>query len=146
MAFAYPTHVVAAALLLRDTAGAVLMVRTAYREHLVLPGGLVENDEAPAVAAVREVREETGLTCAAARLLAVQHIPVRPALPSTLQLIFDTPPVPVGVALVFPPDEVTELCWLAPADAAAAGGRWGAERITAALAAQADGVVRYLDG
>ncbi len=45
-----------------DDEGRILVVRTTYLgPHWMLPGGRVERNEAPHVAAVREVREETGL-------------------------------------------------------------------------------------
>ena len=39
----------------------VLMVRPSYRNVLTLPGGSIDADETPAVAACRELREETGI-------------------------------------------------------------------------------------
>lgn len=41
--------------------GALLLVRHIYRHRWGVPGGLLERGEAPAVAAVREVREEVGI-------------------------------------------------------------------------------------
>ena len=42
-----PHHLAAAALLITDRGGRVLMVATDYRDTLVLPGGIIEPDEPP---------------------------------------------------------------------------------------------------
>lgn len=46
----------------------VLLVRQTYRNELGLPGGGLRRGEAPAEAAARELREETGLAVEPARL------------------------------------------------------------------------------
>jgi 8-oxo-dGTP pyrophosphatase MutT (NUDIX family) len=141
-----PHHLAAAALLITDRGGRVLMVATDYRDTLVLPGGIIEPDEPPAAAAEREVLEETGLYRRARRLLVVQHIPPRPPLESVLQFVFDTDPVAIDAELVPQPGEVRELIWLDPEAAAAASNPPGAVRLRAALDARRDGITRYLDG
>ena len=141
-----PHHLAAAALLITDHGGRVLMVATDYRDTLVLPGGIIEPDEPPAAAAEREVREETGLYRRAGRLLVVQHIPPRPRLESVLQFVFDAAPVDVDAELVPQPGEVRELIWLDPEEAAQRSNPPGAVRLRAALAARRDGITRYLDG
>lgn len=40
----------------------VLILRTSYKTHWEIPGGMVEHNESPRAAAVREVKEEIGLT------------------------------------------------------------------------------------
>ena len=58
-------HKVAAAALVEDAAGRVLLVRRAWdpqRGYWSLPAGFVDEDESPPEAALRECREETGLT------------------------------------------------------------------------------------
>lgn len=46
-----PAHQLAAAVLVQNTDGKVLMVASPYRHDLVLPGGIVEDNESPADAA-----------------------------------------------------------------------------------------------
>ena len=63
-----------AAAILRDGAGRVLLVRHTYG-HLnwELPGGFSEAEESAAATALREVREETGLTAEVGRLSGVYY-------------------------------------------------------------------------
>lgn len=53
----------------------ILLARHYRADHLhwVLPGGAIEEDETPAEAAIREVREETGLEIVLERLLFVER-------------------------------------------------------------------------
>ena len=62
-----PTVVVVA----RDGAGRVLLVRDRDSGRWTLPGGIVEPDETPADAALRELLEEAGTPATLTRLAAV---------------------------------------------------------------------------
>ena len=55
----------------RDSNGRVLLVKDAETGVWLSPGGIIEPDESPADAAVREMWEETGLTVAPVRILGV---------------------------------------------------------------------------
>ncbi|MDV6014344.1 NUDIX hydrolase [Haloechinothrix sp. LS1_15] len=66
---------VAAGIVLTDTSGHVLMLRTAYKDFWDIPGGYVESGESPRSAAAREVREELGFDVRIGRLLAVDWAP-----------------------------------------------------------------------
>ena len=57
--------------IVRDSNGAILLVRTADNGVWTTPGGVIELDETPADAVVREVWEETGLTVRPTRVIAV---------------------------------------------------------------------------
>ncbi|MFE7011056.1 NUDIX domain-containing protein [Streptomyces sp. NPDC057651] len=65
----------AAGALFFDAAGRILMVEPTYKDYWEIPGGYVENGESPLHAAVREVREELGITPPLGRLLAVDWAP-----------------------------------------------------------------------
>jgi 8-oxo-dGTP pyrophosphatase MutT (NUDIX family) len=58
-----------------DEQGRVMMVVPSYKDYLEIPGGYVERGESPSQAAVREVKEELGITPPVGRLLAVDWAP-----------------------------------------------------------------------
>jgi len=56
-----PTKRMAAGVLLFNQEGEVLLVQPTYKETWEIPGGVVERNESPKAAVVREVQEELGL-------------------------------------------------------------------------------------
>ena len=140
-----PVYQAASAALLTRESGEVLMVASPYRSDLVLPGGVVEEDESPASAAEREVAEETGLDVSVSRLLVVQHLQAEGNRTSSLRFVFDCAPVPPGVVLRPQDAEVSELLWLSPAEATAKHAARGRRRLAVALEARVAGTTVYLD-
>lgn len=140
-----PRHVAAAGVLITNTSGQTLLVSNPYRDGLVLPGGLIEQDEPPAAAAEREVLEEVGLRVAVTRLLVVQHKPVEAAKPSSLQFVFDSDVVEDGVALHLQAEEINAAYWLDADTAVRRITPGGQRRMTAAFAARAEGRTTYMD-
>jgi ADP-ribose pyrophosphatase YjhB (NUDIX family) len=58
-----------------DAEGCVLLVHQTYKgSKWAWPGGIVEEDEAPWTAVVREVKEETGLEVEVVRLISIYHV------------------------------------------------------------------------
>ena len=63
--------------------------REPYRGRLALPGGFVEYGETTEAAAVREVREETGLATEVVRLVVVSSRPDRDPRGHTVSVIYE---------------------------------------------------------
>jgi 8-oxo-dGTP pyrophosphatase MutT (NUDIX family) len=92
-----------------DPAGRVLVLRHVFRKRHAwgLPAGFLHPGETPEAAAVREVREETGLTVTVVRTLSVH-----PALPRHMEVVV------VGTAdsrqTIKPSGEIFEGCFVMP--------------------------------
>ncbi|MGH3448052.1 MAG: NUDIX domain-containing protein [Nocardioidaceae bacterium] len=140
-------HHSAAGVVVTSPAGEVLMVHTHNRgrDSLVLPGGVVEYGEAPAVAAEREVTEELGLQLRVTRLLVMQHKPALEGGPGSLMFVFDSPSIRRDTALVLQPEEVAAVFWLDPDSAVTRHTEAGQARLRAALEARRDGRTIYMD-
>ncbi|MGH3096755.1 MAG: NUDIX domain-containing protein [Streptosporangiales bacterium] len=86
---AFPRKRIAAGALLLDRNGQVLVVEPTYKATWDVPGGVVEEDEAPRVACRREVHEELGLDRPVGGLLCVDWVPASAPRTEALALIFD---------------------------------------------------------
>lgn len=73
----FPRQRLAAGVLMHDGNGRILLVEPTYKPTWEIPGGVVEIDEAPWDAAVREVREELGLEIRLGRPLVIDHLDAR---------------------------------------------------------------------
>lgn len=143
-----PRKRMAAAVLFFDAADRLLLVEPAYHKlHWELPGGSVEADESPRAAAVREVREELGLTVAPGRLLAVDWVPPRPGRTEGLMLVFDGGLLPpeLTAAIQLPADELRDWAWSTPQEEARRLSPLLSRRATAGRAARAAGRTAYLE-
>src|SRR3954453_24232102 len=84
-----PKKRLVAGVLFRDEAGRVLLVEPSYKPNLEVPGGAVEDDEAPWAAAAREVREELGLDRPVGRLLVVDYVRPQDSRPEGVVFLLD---------------------------------------------------------
>lgn len=80
---------VGADVLARDSEGRILLVDPKYKPDWDLPGGMAEENEPPAVAAIREVREELNLQLEQVQLLAVDWVPPHGPWDDSLMFVFD---------------------------------------------------------
>jgi ADP-ribose pyrophosphatase YjhB (NUDIX family) len=110
-----PKVALSANAVLRDSQGRIALVRNTYRDGWSLPGGVVDDNEPPADAAIREVHEELGHEAQGeATLLSVQwaargHGPVQ-----FLSLTFDVGICEDPSALVPQEEEIAEIAFFAP--------------------------------
>jgi 8-oxo-dGTP pyrophosphatase MutT (NUDIX family)/GNAT superfamily N-acetyltransferase len=66
-----PQKIIGSGAVFFDSQGRVLIVEPSYKDHWEIPGGVVEDAEAPYAGACREVLEEIGIERALGRLLVV---------------------------------------------------------------------------
>ena len=106
-----PKLALSANAVLRDPRGRVALVRNTYRDGWSLPGGVVDDNEAPAAACVRELVEELGFRVERlGPLLAVQWAQRVEGNPlQFLSLTFDAGVCPDPGQLRPQPDEIAEI-------------------------------------
>ncbi|MGH3666373.1 MAG: NUDIX domain-containing protein, partial [Egibacteraceae bacterium] len=108
-----PRKVVAAAVLCRDPDGRLLVVHDAFKRHWTIPGGVVDPDEDPRSAAVREAREESGVAVTAGAVLGVFSAP----WPDRLVLVYEATPDGGADPEPLHAHEIDAVAWLPLAEA-----------------------------
>jgi len=78
-----------AGVLFRDKADRILLVEPSYKPLWEIPGGVVDEGEAPWTTARREVREEIGLDRPLGRPLVIDYMSDDGRMPEGLAFIFD---------------------------------------------------------
>ena len=78
-----------AATVLYDDEGRVLVVKANYKKYWSFPGGIIDAGETPPVAAIRETREETGLTVDPSQLEFCMVVSRQSSLAQTYQFVFE---------------------------------------------------------
>ncbi|MDG4794978.1 NUDIX hydrolase [Micromonospora sp. WMMD1082] len=133
--------------LFRDGDGRVLLVEPVYKDYWELPGGAVDADESPYDAAVRELKEELGLSVAPGRLLVVDWVPPRTGRTEGVMFVYDG-----GILdstrtaeIDLPADELRGWAWSTPAEAQQRLSPLLARRAAAAMEAVTDGITAYLE-
>ncbi|SDP96249.1 NUDIX domain-containing protein [Lentzea jiangxiensis] len=128
--------------LIRDSRGRVLFVVPGYKAVLDIPGGMTEDDESPRAAALREIREELGLTLPLGPLLVVDWTPRNGVWHDCHQFVFDGGVVDDAVAC---DPELEGVVYLALDEARPRIHPSLHRRLTLALAALESGAPRYAE-
>lgn len=83
-----PRKIMAAGILLLNEKGQILIVKPSYKDHWSLAGGVVNENESPKSACLREVKEEIGLNLKNLKFLCVDYVSDPAAKKESLQFIF----------------------------------------------------------
>ncbi|MBI1759237.1 MAG: NUDIX hydrolase [Actinobacteria bacterium] len=142
-----PRKRVAGGALIHDGSGRLLFVIPNYKPGLEIPGGMAEENESPAAACRREIREELGLELDIGELLVVDWLPAHGVWPDGLMFLFnggviDSVAAP-GIAARDP--ELDGTVFMHLADAAPRLRPSMMRRLTTALDALRDGRPRYAE-
>jgi len=110
-----PKVALSASAVLRDPQGRIALVRNTYRDGWSLPGGVVDDNEPPADAAIREVHEELGHEVVGpATLLVVQWAARGTGPVQFLNFTFDVGVCQDPSKLVPQEEEIAEIAFFAP--------------------------------
>lgn len=107
---------VVAAVVIRDEAGRILVVRKRDTHRFMLPGGKIEPGESPDLTAVREAHEELGVTLDVDRLVRLGEW-TAPAANEDGRTVHGHIYAHPWVAGVTACNEIDEVLWLAPHEA-----------------------------
>lgn len=83
-----PKKHIGAGVLIFNESHQLLIVKPNYKEGWSIPGGGVDIDETPRVAAIRETKEEVGLDLKNIALICVEYTSKKGIKPETLQFIY----------------------------------------------------------
>ncbi len=134
-----------ASVLITDDADRVLLVKPNYHDGWTLPGGYVDEGEAPHEAAGREVREELGLDLQVGALLVVDWAPPAGARTRALMsFTFDGGTLDDPGLIRLRSEELDGFAFCTAAEVAERLPAAVSPRVTAALSARQDGGTAYL--
>ena len=140
-----PVLYAAAAALITDNSGQVLLVKPNYRDHWTLPGGICEHAEPPHSACAREVHEELGLDLPVGKLLVIDWAPPDGDRPNPIiHFIFDGGTLADPAGILLQQEELDDYQFTDPNAVADYLPPFIAARIPAALTARASGAATYL--
>ncbi len=133
-----PRKRISAGCLLFDEEDRLLVLQPTYKATWEIPGGVVEANEAPRTAVIRELREELGLDLRPQRLLVVDYSGETGTRTESLQFIFLGPTLSAGqiATITLPPAELAGFRFLPPQQALSLVNRKLGRRVRHALQAR----------
>ncbi|OFZ71469.1 MAG: hypothetical protein A2451_14450, partial [Bdellovibrionales bacterium RIFOXYC2_FULL_39_8] len=112
-----------------------------------IPGGVVEANESPYVACIREIREEISLNIESLKLLAVDYRPAEGVQTEFIHFLFNAGQITKKQAnqIVLDKKEISEFCWASIDDAKNLLSPHLAKRISPAMLALNENRAVYLE-
>jgi len=86
-----PRRVSSATMQLENDQGQVLVVKANYKSYWAFPGGIIDPDETPKEAAIRETLEEVGIDVPPEQVEFVAVVSRKSKLAETYQFVFKAP-------------------------------------------------------
>lgn len=111
-------RVASVALLLENTAGELLIVKSSYKNHWTAPGGVIDEGETPLQAVVRETQEEIGVAIDPNAVQFVAAVMRSGPVFDTYQFVFKAR-LPDDAVIRLQPDEIDEFDFITRKQAAA---------------------------
>jgi 8-oxo-dGTP pyrophosphatase MutT (NUDIX family) len=136
----FPTKYMSAGSLFVNEQGELLVVKPTYKDGWEIPGGIVEADESPKQACLREIGEELGLDVPLGPLLVVDYRPGDGERSDSLHFVFSGGTLRAAqiAAIRLPPAELSACRFTAPGEAPSLLGASLSRRIAACLRAAAE--------
>lgn len=122
----------------------LLIVKPTYKDHWLIPGGSVEENESPRAGCLREVKEEIGIAIKDARLVCVGYVPAHKEKTESLHFIFYGGIVS-GDGIALAKGELSDYRFLGVDDAIPLLGKNFGKRLPKCIAAFKQGIVVYLE-
>lgn len=99
--------------LLRNERGEYLLCELTYKSEWDLPGGVIENDEAPGFGLTREIEEELGITLPAGEMVTMNWLPAWRAWDDACLFVFDlgTTTSDIVEKMVLQKSEIAAVHW-----------------------------------
>lgn len=139
--------VMAAAALIQNDLGALLIVKPNYRDGWLLPEGMVELNESPKRACQREIKEEVGLELQVGSLLCLDYQSRDRNGVESLKFLFDGGVVTKTqtASITLQEDELSAYAFVSSEEALSKLNYFPSRRVRHALTAQQTGQTFYLD-
>ena len=103
-----PKKRMASGMIIRNVEGKMLVLKTTYKDHWEIPGGVVEENESPKQAAEREVFEETGLQIKTSSCLVIHYRSAQETQDENIMFVFDGGVIDDHTALQLEEKEISE--------------------------------------
>lgn len=94
--------------IIRNTKGEILILKTTYKKHWEIPGGVVEENESPKQTAARETFEELGIRIKINLCLAIHYRSAQHEQDENIMFVFDGGILPSNKIIKIDNKEISE--------------------------------------